>query len=66
LADDNIYIDDNYADNDFNEQETRFIKESYAINLLTEAPDQPSPKKRKVNINDLVDKYFGDKEIERS
>jgi hypothetical protein len=66
LADDDTYIDDNHVDNDLNEQEIRFIKESYTINPLIEAPDQPSPKKRKVNINDLVDNRLGNKKIERS
>jgi hypothetical protein len=66
LADNNAYIDDNHADNNLNEQETRFVKESYAINPLTEAPNQPSPDKRKVNINNLVNNRLGDKEIERS
>jgi hypothetical protein len=66
LADDDAYIDDNHADDDLNEQETRFVGESYAIDPLTEAPDQPSLEERKVNINDLVDNRLGDEEIERS
>jgi hypothetical protein len=66
LADDNTYIDDNHANDDLNEQETRFVGESYAIDPPTKAPDQPSPEKRQVNINDLVDNRLGDQEIERS
>ena len=66
LADDDAYIDDNYADDDLNEQEIRFVGESYAIDSFIKAPDQPSPDERKVNINDLVDNRLGDEEIERS
>jgi hypothetical protein len=66
LADDNAYIDDNHVDNDLNEQETRFIGESYTIDPLTKAPDQPSPEERKVNINNLVNNRLSDEEIERS
>jgi hypothetical protein len=66
LADDDVYIDHNYVNNNLNEQKTRFIKESYAIDPFTKTPNQPSPEERKVNINNLVDKRLGDEEIERS
>jgi hypothetical protein len=66
LADNNVYIDDNHANNDLNEQKIRFIRELYTINPFIEVPDQPSPKERKVNINNLVNNRLDDKEIERS
>jgi hypothetical protein len=59
-------IPPHHADNDLNEQETRFIKESYTINPPTKTPDQPSPEERYININNLVNKRLGDKEIKRS
>jgi hypothetical protein len=66
LTDDDTYIDDNHINDDLDEFQTRFVGESYVNNLSIEAPDQPSPEKRQININNLVDKRLGDKEIERS
>jgi hypothetical protein len=66
LADDDTYIDDNHTNDDLDEFQTRFVGESYANDLPIEILNQPSPEERQVNINNLVDKRLGDKEIERS
>jgi hypothetical protein len=68
LADDDAYINDNHADDDLDELNTRLVGESYAYGAPAEAPDQPSPEEREqnVNINDLVDQRLGDEEAERA
>jgi hypothetical protein len=39
LADNNTYIDDNHANDDLDEFQTKFIRESYTNNPPIEAPN---------------------------